>query len=140
MSGLNENHKRRLLAAFQYMDKLLSQSKSAVASNPSGLYSSYIRDMSESESLWVESSIEKIRERLSGLLKQFHVELPLPSTPASWILRTNLTSMDIAFEDLFPEKMRGYGKMDSKTAKDLASSLEETRKLLGQLLEFLEKD
>ncbi len=139
MSGLNENHKRRLLAACQQMDKLLSQSKNATAAKPAGLYLRYIHDITEAESQWIDCSIEKIREQISSFLKRFHVAFPPPSTPASWILKTNLTSLDIAFEDLYPEKMRGYGKMDPKTASDLTASIEETRKLLGQLLEFLEK-
>jgi hypothetical protein len=136
---LNENHKRRLLAAFQQMDKLLSQSKNAMASKPSGLYARYIHDISESESRKIDSSIEKIREQISGVLERFQIVFPPPSTPASWILKTNLTSLDIAFEDLYPDKMQGYGKMDPKTAHDLTASIEATRKLLRQLLESLER-
>jgi hypothetical protein len=136
---LNENHKRRLLAAFQQMDKLLSQSENALASRPSGLYARYIHDMSASESRKMESSIEKLREQISGVLERFQVAFPPPSTPASWIIKTNLTSLDIAFEDLYPEKMQGYGKMDSKTAHDLTVSIEATRKLLKQLIESLER-
>jgi hypothetical protein len=137
MPRLNENHKRRLLSAFQHMDKLLSQSLNAVASMPPGLYSRYIQDLSPSELRHVQSHIEKIREQISGLLKKFEVALPPPTTPSSWILKTNLTSLDIAFEDLYPEKMRGYGDMDQSTAKDLTSELEKMRKHLNQLLAFL---
>jgi hypothetical protein len=139
MSSLNENHKRRLIAALQYMDKLLSQSKDALNSKPSGLYSRYIHDISETDSRWIEECIEKIREQIFNLLKRFHVELPPPSMPVSRILKTNLNSIDMAFEDLYPKKMQGYGKLDSKTASDLTSSIDETRKLFGQLRELLEK-
>jgi hypothetical protein len=134
MSGLNDNHKRRLLAAFQQMDKLLSQSKAALDPR-----SRHIHDVAEAESQRIKDAIEEIREHVAGLLKRFHVETPPPANSVSWILKTNLASIDIAFEDLYPEKMRGYGKMDSKTAGDLTASIEQTRKLLNHLLESLEK-
>ncbi len=137
MSRLNDNHKRRLLSAFQHMDKLLSQSLNVVASTPAGLCSRYIQDMSPSELRHVQSHIEKIREQILGLLKKFEIALPQPTTPSSWILKTSLTSLDIVFEDLYPEKMRGYGDMDQSTAKDLTSEIEKTRKHLSQLLAFL---
>jgi hypothetical protein len=137
MSRLNENHKRRLLSAFQHMDKLLSQSLNAVAAAPPCLHALYIQDMSPSELRYVQSNIEKIREQTSGLLEKFQVALPPPSTPLSWILKTNLTSLDIVFEDLYPKKMRGYGDMDQSTAKDLTAEIEKMRKHLNQLLAFL---
>jgi hypothetical protein len=137
MSRLNDNHKRRLLSAFQHMDKLLSQSLNAVAPVPPDLYTRYIQDMSPSELRHVKNNIEKIREQILGLLEKFQIALPPPSTPSSWILKTNLTSLDIAFEDLYPEKMRGYGDMDQATAKDLTSELEKMRKHLSQLLALL---
>jgi hypothetical protein len=134
VSQLNENHKRRLYAAFQHMDKLLSQSLNAINPAPLGLYSRYVQDISQSERRQVESHVEKIREKILDLLKRFQIALPPASTPASWVLRTNLTSLDIAFEDLYPEKMKGYGNMAKSTAIELASAIEEIRGLLGQLL------
>jgi hypothetical protein len=139
MSRLNDNHKRRLISSFQHMDKLLSQSLSAAASAPPGLYLRYVQDMSPSELRHAQSNIEKLREQILGLLKKFEIALPAPSTPSSWVLKTNLTSLDIAFEDLYPEKMRGYGDMDQSTAKDLASEIDKIRKHINQLLAFLGK-
>jgi hypothetical protein len=137
MTRLNENHKRRLLAAFKHMDELLSQSLNAAAPAPPGLYSRYIQDISQSELHWVGTHIEKIREQILALLERFQIALPPPSTPASWILKTNLTSLDITFEDLYPEKMRGYGDMARSTASDLTSAIDEIRGNLNQLLAFL---
>jgi hypothetical protein len=137
MSGLNENHKRRILAAFQYADELLSQSLNAVAPLRRGLYSRCVADISSSELHWVESYTEKIRQQISSLLERFQISLPSPSTPSSWILKTNLTSLDIALEELYPDQMRGYGEMDQTTASDLTWTLQEVRRLLSQLFAFL---
>jgi hypothetical protein len=137
VSSLNENHKRRLLAAFQHMDKLLSQSLAAINPSPLGLYSRYDQDISLSELREVERHMEAIREKILNLLERFQIALPPSSTPASWILRTNLTSMDIAFEDLYPEKMRGYGSMARSTANDLTAAIQDIRGRLGQLLALI---
>jgi hypothetical protein len=119
------------------MDKLLSQSVNAVASTPHHLHSRYIQDIPQSDLRRLESNIDEIRKRILNLLEQFQIKLPPPSTSSSWILKTNLTSLDIACEDLYPEKMRGYGDMDPSAAANLTSSIEEIRKLLNQSLEFL---
>jgi hypothetical protein len=50
MPGLNENHRRRLLAAFQYADDLLSQSLNAVTPSRPALYSRCVKDISPSGS------------------------------------------------------------------------------------------
>jgi GTP-binding protein EngB required for normal cell division len=137
MPGLNENHKRRIFASFKYADELLSQSLNAVAPARPGLYSRCIEDITPSELRWVENYAEKIREQMNNLLERFQIELPPPSTPSSWVLKTNLTTLDIALEEIYPKQMRGYGEMDQTTAGDLTWTLQEIRRFLSQLFAFL---
>jgi hypothetical protein len=137
MPGLNENHKRRLLAAFQYADELLSRSLSAAAPSQPGLYSRCVVDLSPSELHSIENCTEKVREQIRRLQDQFEIPLPSPSTPSSWILKTNLTSLDITLEELYPDRMRSYGEIDPKTANDLTRTLQEVRGLLSQVISFL---
>lgn len=137
MPGLNENHKRRLFAALQYADDLLSQALNAVTPARQGLYARTVQDMSPSELLYIENHFGKIREQISALLERFEIPVPAPSTPASWILKTHLMSLDIAFEELHPDRLRGYGEMDPSTARELAGTLQEIRRLLSQLFAFL---
>lgn len=136
MPGLNENHKRRLLAAFQYADDLLIQILNAVAPARQGFLPRIVQDLSPSELLRLESCFGEIRERLSALLERFRIEVPPPSTPASWILKTHLISLDIAFEELHPDRMQGYGEMDPSTAAELGRTLQEIRRLLSRLFAF----
>jgi hypothetical protein len=93
--------------------------------------------MSGSEVHWVESYVEKIRDQIYGLLQRFEVDLPPPTTSASWILKTGLISLDIALEELYPSQMAGYGAMDHVAAGELTWMLQEIRRLLNQLLAFL---
>ena len=84
--------------------------------------------MSPSEACWVESYIEKIRDRLYGLLQKFEIELPPPSTRASWTVQVALTTLDLALEELYPEQMKGYGQMDDASASELTRTLDEIRR------------
>jgi hypothetical protein len=79
-----------------------------------------------------------IREQIGSFLKRFHIALPERSRPSSWIVKTNLTSIDIALEDLYPQKMKGYGDMDSAAARELTQSLQEIRKHVNQIFKALE--
>jgi hypothetical protein len=137
MSGLNENHKRRLFVAFKYADELLSQSLEAAAPQRRSLYPRYVQDISPPALHHIERQVEKIREQMRGILERLEIEVPAPSKASSWIVKTNLTTLDIGLEDLFPEKLRGYGEMDKAAAKELTSALQEMRGHLGQLFAFL---
>jgi hypothetical protein len=137
MAGLNENHKRRLLATFQHADELLDRSLNAVAPSRPGRVSRHVQDMSTSDIRWVESYVEKIRDQIYSLLQRFEISLPPPSINSSWSLKTGLIFLDISLEKLFPERLTGYGAMDQATASELTWILQEIRRLLNQLFAFL---
>jgi hypothetical protein len=137
MSALNENHKRRLTVAFKYADDLLSRSLEAAAPQRPSLYPRYVEDISPSTHDHLEQQVEKIREQMRGLLEKWGIETPPPSKPSSWVVKTNLTMLDVGLEDLFPEKLRGYGEMEKAAAKELTVTLHEMRRQLGQLLAYM---
>jgi GTP-binding protein EngB required for normal cell division len=137
VAGLNENHKRRLVAAFEHADELLNRSLDAVAPSRPGQFSRYVHDMSSSDLHWVESYVDKIRDQIYRLMQRFQVEVPSPSIASSWALKTGLISLDIALEDLYPDQMKGYGAIDETTASELTWTLQEIRRLLNQLFAFL---
>ena len=140
MGELNEYHKRRILVAFQRIDDVLSQSLHVLGRSQSDPQPRHVQDMSSAQIRHVEKHIRLAREQLHTFLERFHIDLPEPSSPLSWILKTNLTSLDITLEDLYPHKMRGYGEMDSVAASELAQTVEEVRKRVHQLLQVLDKD
>lgn len=137
MTGLNENYRRRILTSLQYADKLLEDGLHALTPGAKPLFSGFVKDLSAEDSRCVEDYARKIRERMARLLEQCHIELSVPAIPSSGKLRTGLNSMDLTLEDIYPEKMRGYGKMEAAAAKDLSWNLNEIRRLIGLLLSFL---
>ncbi len=74
---------------------------------------------------------------MSRLLERCGIDAQSPSAAASGKIRTCLTSLDLTLEDLYPEKLRGYGKMDAVSARELSQALQEIRRLVGQLLDVL---
>jgi hypothetical protein len=138
MTELGEYHKRRILVTFQRVDELLSQSLHVLDPTQHNSQSHPVHDISPSKLLRMENHIKLIRRQMSSFLERFQISLPERSTPSSWIIKTNLTSVDIALEDLYPQKLRGYGNMDSVAANELTQTLQEIRKLVNQLLKTLE--
>lgn len=137
MTGLNDNYKRRILTSLQYTDKLLEDGLHALAPGAKPLFSGFVQDLSAAETRCVENYARKIREQMGKLLERCHIELSVPAIPSSGKLRTGLNSMDLTLEDIYPEKMRGYGKIDAAAARDLSWNLQEIRRLINLLLSFL---
>jgi GTP-binding protein EngB required for normal cell division len=137
MAGLNENHKRKILSTLRYADKLLGDSLHVLAPSSRSLFSRYVDDILPAQYHWVEDYAEKIREQMGRLLERFEIERRPPTTLSSWTLRTNLITLDIALEDIYPEQMRGYGEVDAAAAGDLSWSIQEIRRLVSQLQAFL---
>lgn len=137
MTGLSDNYKRRILTSLQYADKLLQENLNAMAPGARPLFSGYVQDLSPDEARCVESYTRKIREQMARLMENCGIERTSPATPSRGKIRTGLTSVDLTLEDIYPEKMRGYGKVDSASARNLTWNLQEIRRLLGLLLTFL---
>ena len=138
MAQLGEYHRRRILVTFQRIDESLNQSLHALERAQSSSQPSHIQGVSHSKFVRIENCIKLIREQMHSLLERLDILLPERSTPSNWIIKTNLTAVDIALEDLHPKKLRGYGDMDSAAAGELAQTLQEIRKLVSQLLNMLE--
>jgi len=137
MTGLSDNYKRRILTSLQYADKLLQENLNAMAPGARPLFSGYVKDLSPDEARCVESYTRKIREQMARLLENCCIERSSPATPSRGKIRTGLNSVDLTLEDIYPEKMRGYGKVDSASARNLAWNLQEIRRLISLLLSFL---
>ena len=138
MAGLGESHRRRILVTFQHVDKLLGQILHSIARASSDLQPRVVQDLSPSKIVQIQNHIELIRDRMSILLKRFEIGLPERSKPLSWVLKTNLTSIGIALDDLSPSKIRGYGDLDADAARELRLTLQEIHNLVNHLHRILE--
>jgi hypothetical protein len=134
MAELGGNHKRRILVTFQHVDKLLEKSIYAIARVPSDPQ----QDVSAEKLLRIQNHIEVVRDQMSSYLKRFGIVLPERAIPSSWILKTSMTSIGIALDDLAPNKLKGYGNMDSEAARELTQTLREIHTIVNKILKTLE--
>jgi|WetSurMetagenome_2_1015567.scaffolds.fasta_scaffold11269_4 hypothetical protein len=134
MAELGENHKRRILVTFQHVDKLLEKSICAIARLTSDLK----QDVSAEKLLSIQNHIEMIRDQMSRYLKRFGIVMPERDNASSWILKTSMTSIGIALDDLAPNKLKGYGNMDSEAARELTQTLREIHKVVNKIVKTLE--
>ena len=140
MVELGEYHKRRIIATFQQVDELLSQITHVLVRARSDSQSGHVQNVSPSKFLRFENHIELIRKHMSSFLERFQIGSPKKSLPSNWIMKTILISADVALEDIYPAKMKGYGEMDSEVARELTHTLQEIRKQVNQLLQALDQD
>jgi hypothetical protein len=138
MVELGEHHKRRILVTFQRVDELLNQSLQLLTQSQSGSRSRHIQDISPSKIPRIESHIQLIRQTIGSFLERLQIALPERLLPLSWVVKTNLTSIDITLEDLYPQKMKGYGDMGSAAAHELTQTLNEIQRLMRQISKALE--
>ncbi len=137
MTALSDNHRRRILTSLQYVDKQLEVSLNALTPSAQPLFSGSIQDLTPAQARWVESYTVKIRREMAKLLDRLGIEIPPPSNSAMGTIRTSLTSLDVTLEDMYPEKLQGYGKMDAAAAHELSCTLQEIRGLVNWLLAFV---
>ena len=133
--GFNENHQRHLRTAFQYIDGLLSETESILASADSGSpFSQYNVDSTPLQRKVTRDYIARIREAMRRVLTE--LEIPLPSTHcgALWGARTQLMGVSISLTELAARYMRGYGAL----TEDAGSKLDQIRSELQALVTRLE--
>lgn len=139
MSGLNENHKRKILATVQHADELLAQTLNLLSPEPDAVLPRRVVDLSRAQAQRVKNSIARIRAQIAHMLERMQIEIPPPAARASWLMRTNLTMLDITLEDLYPEKMLGCGELGAAEARNMTRMLEETRRLVADLIGYLDQ-
>ncbi len=138
MAELAEFHKRRILATFRHVEKLLNQSLNVLDRPRPALAQPGAADIPPEKVLQIEGRAHSIRARMHGFLERFQLNAPEPSAPASWIVRTNMAAADIALEDLYPHKLKGYGEMNPAAAAELAQTVKDIREQIRTMLEAID--
>ena len=133
MAHLSDNHQRKILATLQYADRLLEESLRILDSASRSPLSVYRSDLSESEMNHLSSSVEQIRTQMIALLERFQVAGASSGVFASWAVMTSLRTIAMAFNELFTKNMRGHGKVDSDTARELDGAVSQLIRSVDQL-------
>ena len=138
MSGLNENHKRNLLATFQEIDRLLTVAVSQleVSKSPSPL-NSIDPDADETLISIAQNWLEDIRATMRSILEENDVQLPAPEISAVWNFRVTLIQAVNFADNLRPKQMRQYGVLAHDAAATLGSISDRLRTQMDSMLQLL---
>src|SRR5215472_100041 len=108
----NEFQQNRLSVTCNYIDALLKDIEEVLNSTASkSPFPKYVSDISPAQRAAIEDYIASFRARLVRVLETVRVPLPGGRISAVHSVRTTLSCIDIAVEELRPRYMRGYGEL-----------------------------
>lgn len=138
---LNESQQRHLAVTCQYIDKLLAEIEQIVLASSSGsLFPRHTSTLTAIQKKVLGDYVARIRDRLLTVLASQNVERPSPRGEDVFAIRTTLTFIDIAIEELKPKYMRGYGDVPDVLVPHLDGIADELATIVQKLEEYLAED
>ena len=132
--ALNDNQRRHFLSSCQYVDRLLTEMEAILASSESGSpFNRFVADVPPAQKRVVLDFIARIRRELVRALESEGLQPDAPSTRAAHALRTHLSFIDVALEELKPSYMEGYGEVSVAAADRLTGLVAELQATVGKL-------
>jgi hypothetical protein len=115
--SLNEYQLRALLVSCQHIDKLLGEIEGLLNSSKSGLaFPKYFDDLSSAQHDLIDDYIRRTRADLLQVAAEQGIVPESGKIPASHSIHATMIFIEIAIEELRPDKMRGYGPMSKDGA------------------------
>lgn len=130
----NEAQERRLLAGFQYVDKLLQDIEEILLAGTSETaFPKYKNNLSLTQVRTVRDYMTRIRRQVLRVVTD--LKIPIPPAPFDSVhaIRVTLQFIDIAFEECTPRRLAGYGKVPEDLVAPLAGALQEMKAMVSQL-------
>jgi GTP-binding protein EngB required for normal cell division len=97
----------------------------------------YIPDISPVQSACIEDHISLIRTRLISAIECSGIDQKKPDIPASRAVGVRLASIQVSIDELRPQAMRSFGKMDHEGEVYLSGIVSELRVLTKQVEQVL---
>jgi GTP-binding protein EngB required for normal cell division len=135
---LNQFQRNRLAVTCTYIDKLLKDIEEVLNATASkSPFPKYVSDISPTQRRVIEDYISRFRAQLLRVLEGMSILPPTAKIGAVHSLRTALTFIDIAVEELKPRYMRGYGEVPESAQETLNGIVAELDGLVRQLNTYL---
>ena len=135
---LNDNHRNTLLAAFMYIDRLLSEGMAGLTSAEEGaIFSLLAPDATPIQRKIISDQVARLRRAIRAALDACSIPVRPPTTGALWSLRSSLIFIDITLEDLSLNHLCGYGQIDDDTAEGIRTLQAQIRAVLADLQNYV---
>jgi predicted GTPase len=129
--SLNPLHKQHLMTTFQYVDKLLSDIEHALTSSDSASpFPTHFNDVTPVQRKLVLDYIARVRAQMLSAMQHQAIEIPEPRFSTLHTIRTTLTFVDIAIEEMRPKYLKGYGEVPPEAAAHMEGLVEELESLI----------
>jgi hypothetical protein len=129
--GFNDNHRRRLQAAFQQLVKAFGEVEGLLDEDaPAVRDGLYTEDLETAERSLLRDDLACLRQAVADGLRAMGLEPSPPRCGLSWAVRSQLVSLADALAELEPQRMRRYGGLSDDAAERLRNVLDELRRRL----------
>jgi GTP-binding protein EngB required for normal cell division len=135
---LNENHVRRILATFSYVDDLLKRIETLAHPEPSP-FTQERRDLTEEEGRLLVSFVATARLRMIAALDRLGIPRPKQSLSARRSVSTALLFSDISLSELDARSLRGYGALDPAAGEEVTAVAADLRSLVRHGMALLKE-
>jgi len=133
----NEPQKRRLLASASYIDKLLLEVEEILSASASGGFPKYKSPLAPVQVRVVRDYIKRLRQQIIRVLADLDVALPEPRFDSTFSIKVTLQFIEIALEEIAPERLTGYGSVAQSLKNPLAGGIQEMKGIVRQLDSYL---
>ncbi len=137
--NLNDNHRNTLLAGLKYMDRLLAEGFAGLApANEGAVFAPMIPDATPMQRKVIADLVAQVRRTMRATLEACEIPIRPPTLGALWSLRSALTAVQIAVEELGPSYLSGYGALDEETVASVSVLQAQLRASLNELQKYLD--
>ncbi len=133
----NEPQRSRLLSSASYIDKLLLEIEQVLDASASGGFLRYKNPLAPVQMHVVRDYIQRLRQQIVRVLADLDVELPEPRFDSTHSIRVTLQFIEVALEEIAPERLIGFGSVPEPLRKPLAGGLQEIKGIVRQMDSYL---
>jgi len=134
MAEFDDNHSRVLVNTFHHVDQRLTELEQKLeAASLRSPFHEYTTDLSPAQRKMIMSHIAVIQESMLQFLRDQGIPPRRNRTSIRRVAQTTLQFLHIAFEELRPKYLRGYGAVADEAARELNKFVTRIQALLDQM-------
>lgn len=133
----NEPQQRRLLATASYIDKLLLEIDQILAAFLLGAVPKYKNPLAPVQVRVVRDYVKRLRQQIVRVLADLDVALPKPRFDSTFSIKVTLQFIEVALEEIAPERLIGYGSVPQSLMEPLAGGIQEMKGIVRQMSSYL---
>jgi GTP-binding protein EngB required for normal cell division len=138
MTSLNPSQRQSVLFGFIDVHRRMAEFEAFITqSTTSSAFSQYVGDLSPTESRVVQDYFARIRSTMLACLQEAGIPLEVRHTSLRWTLQVGMTFLHIAIAEMAPERLRGYGPLDSADAKTIIKIQQDLYRLIDRVSAYL---